>query len=196
VLRSHGMDFIGCTPCMSAMHGNRPIEILRWMRAHNKKATEEEGGEEKVSEWVAVDDRMLLGEKQGIKLEGHFVHTHPRQGLTQAAANQCIAILNGEGPQVAKAATSRKPALSASGWLPSARRAEVRSERAEEKRSTLTPGQAAIMRGKKINSTVTAEIAKSAGNILPSSKTHPKAKLDPPADLRVSGAPPVAANIA
>lgn len=133
VLRSHGMDFIGCTPCMSAMHGNRPIEILRWMRAHNKKATEEEGGEEKVSEWVAVDDRMLLGEKQGIKLEGHFVHTHPRQGLTQAAANQCIAILNGEGPQVAKAATSRKPALSASGWLPSARRAEVRSERAERR---------------------------------------------------------------
>merc|ERR1711871_1571546 len=88
VLRGFGMNFIGCTPTMSAMHGNRPTEILRWIREHDVKA--KENGGSRVEEWVAVDDRMLLQEKQGNKLSGHFVHTHPSGGLTADAAQACI----------------------------------------------------------------------------------------------------------
>lgn len=97
VLKEHDMDFISCTPCMSmgAMM-NRPVEILRWIKEHNEKAKAGKGT--LVEEWVAIDDRPLLQENSGAKLEGHFVQTNPRQGLTQAVADQCIRILNGEEP--------------------------------------------------------------------------------------------------
>merc|ERR1711907_524761 len=75
---------------------NRPVEILRWIKEHNDKAKAGKGT--LVEEWVAVDDRDLLHENSGSKLQGHFVHTNPRQGLTQAVADQMIRILNGEEP--------------------------------------------------------------------------------------------------
>ena len=47
---------------------------------------------------MAVDDRVLVNERDGKKLNGHFVQTMPMRGLTADNAQTCIGILNGVEP--------------------------------------------------------------------------------------------------
>eukprot|EP00930_Biecheleria_cincta_P091824 TRINITY_DN81481_c0_g1_i1.p1 TRINITY_DN81481_c0_g1~~TRINITY_DN81481_c0_g1_i1.p1 ORF type:complete len:242 (+),score=22.90 TRINITY_DN81481_c0_g1_i1:26-727(+) len=94
VLRSVGLDFIGCTPCKSPYVAQRPTEIMSWKRDYQSKP-----GAEKWEQWVAIDDRDLLNEQHGRYLRGHFVQTQPLRGLTEQAADACIAILTKELPQ-------------------------------------------------------------------------------------------------
>ena len=49
---------------------------------------------------VAVDDRVLVNEREGKKLNGHFVQTMPMRGFTADNAQTCIGILNGVEPAV------------------------------------------------------------------------------------------------
>ncbi|CAE8586335.1 unnamed protein product [Polarella glacialis] len=88
-LQKVGLDFISFTPCMSQYIAQRPTEIMTWKRdnARNPEL-------ENLTHWVAIDDRELLSERHGSFLRGHFVQTHPMQGLTEAAAQECIRILN------------------------------------------------------------------------------------------------------
>lgn len=86
-----GLGFISCTPCMSQFVPQRPTEIMTWRRDFARKANTDS-----VSHWVAIDDRALLEERHGTHLRGHFVQTHPLRGLTEAAADECIKILNRE----------------------------------------------------------------------------------------------------
>eukprot|EP00928_Gymnodinium_smaydae_P002468 TRINITY_DN10882_c0_g2_i1.p1 TRINITY_DN10882_c0_g2~~TRINITY_DN10882_c0_g2_i1.p1 ORF type:complete len:226 (+),score=42.83 TRINITY_DN10882_c0_g2_i1:134-811(+) len=95
VLNTAGMQFIAYTPCMSPYLAQRPTEIMSWKRDNNK------AGGEKVTQWVAIDDRELTEERHGNYLRGQFVQTHPLRGLTSEAADECIRILNQDPPLAA-----------------------------------------------------------------------------------------------
>jgi len=88
-LRRAGMDFISHTPCLSQFVPQRPTEIMSWRREHPQG-----GPRGRPEPWVAIDDRPLLQERHGSYLRGHFVQTHPLQGLTRQAADDVIKILN------------------------------------------------------------------------------------------------------
>jgi hypothetical protein len=88
-LRRAGMDFISHTPCLSQFVPQRPTEIMSWRREHPQG-----GPRGRPDPWVAIDDRPLLQERHGNYLRGHFVQTHPLQGLTRQAADDVIKILN------------------------------------------------------------------------------------------------------
>eukprot|EP00931_Biecheleriopsis_adriatica_P088310 TRINITY_DN62657_c0_g1_i1.p1 TRINITY_DN62657_c0_g1~~TRINITY_DN62657_c0_g1_i1.p1 ORF type:complete len:289 (-),score=25.94 TRINITY_DN62657_c0_g1_i1:54-893(-) len=94
VLESNGMELIGYTPCKSPYLAQRPTEIMEWKRNYQRTP-----GAEKWENWVAIDDRELLNEQHGRYLRGHFVQTHPLRGLTEEAANACIAILTQDPPK-------------------------------------------------------------------------------------------------
>jgi len=89
-----GLGFISCTPCMNQFVPQRPTEIMTWRREHERKVNAEP-----VSNWVVIDDRALLEERHGTHLRSHFVQTHPLRGFTDAAADECIRILNREHTQ-------------------------------------------------------------------------------------------------
>mmetsp|Transcript_91914 Transcript_91914/g.259634 ORF Transcript_91914/g.259634 Transcript_91914/m.259634 type:complete len:140 (+) Transcript_91914:167-586(+) len=76
MLQLHGMDYIGCTPCLSHHPRQRPSEIMQW-----KAKYEADAQGDAISRWVAIDDRSLLHERDGKFLEGHFVQTDPREVL-------------------------------------------------------------------------------------------------------------------
>lgn len=97
-LRTAGMDFIACTPCMSAYIPQRPTEILQWKRDFLERMRKEGG--EALAGWVAIDDRPLLDERNGRNLTGHFVRTNPVRGLTDKDVDECIRIL--QTPPAAK----------------------------------------------------------------------------------------------
>lgn len=88
-LRRVGMDFISHTPCLSQFVPQRPTEITSWRREHPQG-----GPRGRPEPWVAIDDRPLLQERHGSYLRGHFVQTHPLQGLTRQATEDVIKILN------------------------------------------------------------------------------------------------------
>jgi len=94
VLRTAGLDFIGHTPCMSAFIAQRPTEILQW-----KKEFSQRENAPKITHWVAIDDRMLVEERHGSYLRGHFVQTQLMRGLTEAHAEAVIRILNADVPE-------------------------------------------------------------------------------------------------
>lgn len=145
VLRANGMDFIACTPCMTAMAPNRPIEIVRWLKEHHAK------GGEKVTHWVAVDDRHLLQEKQGQRLKGHFVQTQPIRGLTVDVAFAMIRILQGAGAPV-----EDTPAVPQEPYgAPSVRGNTIVAAKkiTRPRRTNLSFGQAEIRAGLKKNGT-------------------------------------------
>lgn len=96
VLRTAGMDFIACTPCMSAYIPQRPTEILQWKRDYMERLRREGG--ETISNWVAIDDRALLDERNGRSLTGHFCRTNPVRGLTDKDVDECIRILQTPPP--------------------------------------------------------------------------------------------------
>jgi len=87
-LRRAGMDFISHTPCLNQFVPQRPTEIMSWRREHPQ------GPRGHPEPWVAIDDRPLLQERHGNYLRGHFVQTHPLQGLTRKAADDVVKILN------------------------------------------------------------------------------------------------------
>jgi len=86
-----GLKVIGCTPCLSAFIAQRPTEILQWKADFCKQAPERDY--DPITQWVAIDDRPLLDERNGHGLRGHFVRTHPIRGLTEAAVEECVRIL-------------------------------------------------------------------------------------------------------
>merc|ERR1711971_240980 len=92
-LQKVGLDFIGCTPCMSQFLAQRPTEIMTWKRENAKGPSAQP-----VSHWVAIDDRDLLLERHVSYLRGHFAQTHPLRGLTDDVADECIKILSREAP--------------------------------------------------------------------------------------------------
>ena len=64
---------------------NRPFEITQWFRTSKME----------VSGWVAIDSHDLLHRAEnGGTLEGHFVRTDPKEGLTGELADQVIEKLN------------------------------------------------------------------------------------------------------
>lgn len=86
-----GIAYVGCTKIITTVEqiGNwrvesnlRAREIIRWYGSRSVP-------------WVAIDDRDLLSETDGDRLQGHFVHTTFYTGLTEAAADEAIAILRG-----------------------------------------------------------------------------------------------------
>lgn len=93
VLATVGLSFIACTPCLSAYIAQRPTEIMQWKKGYTKH-----GDSERITHWVAIDDRPLLEERHGSYLRGHFVQTQPIRGLSPENCDECIAILNQELP--------------------------------------------------------------------------------------------------
>eukprot|EP00929_Paragymnodinium_shiwhaense_P085138 TRINITY_DN45591_c0_g1_i1.p1 TRINITY_DN45591_c0_g1~~TRINITY_DN45591_c0_g1_i1.p1 ORF type:complete len:247 (+),score=29.63 TRINITY_DN45591_c0_g1_i1:251-991(+) len=89
-----GLSFFACTPCLSAYVAQRPTEIMQYKRDHNKQVEEDR----RIVQWVAIDDRMLLEERHGNHLQGHFVQTHPMRGLQDREVEECAKILNSDPP--------------------------------------------------------------------------------------------------
>mmetsp|Transcript_11833 Transcript_11833/g.19932 ORF Transcript_11833/g.19932 Transcript_11833/m.19932 type:complete len:340 (+) Transcript_11833:66-1085(+) len=87
VLGRLGIDCIGATPMRAMFQPVRPQEITAWLNKSNR-----------VSTWVAIDDRDLLREVGGAGLQGHFVKTFPTTGLTATLADRAISILQREQP--------------------------------------------------------------------------------------------------
>mmetsp|Transcript_17832 Transcript_17832/g.40078 ORF Transcript_17832/g.40078 Transcript_17832/m.40078 type:complete len:296 (+) Transcript_17832:152-1039(+) len=103
VLNAVGLNFIACTPCMSAFLAQRPTEIMQWKRDHSKRADAE-----RISHWVVIDDRPLLEERHGNYLRGHFAQTQPMRGLTDAVVDECCRILTQEADPRAEDAAIEK----------------------------------------------------------------------------------------
>ena len=61
---------IGMTPIGAAWA--RPKEITAWLTSFNERQSAE--GRRSISAWVAVDDRTLLEEPGGDKLQGKVAH--------------------------------------------------------------------------------------------------------------------------
>lgn len=93
VLATVGLSFVACTPCLSAYIAQRPTEIMQWKKEYCKRVEND-----RLTTWVAIDDRPLIEERHGTYLRGHFVQTQPMHGLTKMASDECIAILNQEPP--------------------------------------------------------------------------------------------------
>jgi len=87
-----GVTVIGATRKGAPMKPIRPQEITGWLDAFLERGRD-------VSEWVAVDDRELLGEMGGERLKGHFVNTNFASGLTDLAAERLVAVLSGDHEQ-------------------------------------------------------------------------------------------------
>jgi len=98
VLNAVGLNFIACTPCLSAFLAQRPTEIMQWKRDHNKRPDAE-----RITHWVVIDDRPLLEERHGNYLRGHFAQTQPLRGLTEAIVDECCRILMQEASAPATA---------------------------------------------------------------------------------------------
>ena len=90
-LQRLGITYVGCTSIITEVKqvGNwrmetnhRPREIIKWLGARSVP-------------WVAIDDRDLISETDGDRLQGHFVRTDFIRGLSAAAADEAIAILRG-----------------------------------------------------------------------------------------------------
>jgi len=91
VLATVGLTFIACTPALNAYIAQRPTEILQWKKEYCKRPDAE-----RISHWIAIDDRPLIEERHGSYLRGHFVQTQPIRGLTEQNSDECIALLNQE----------------------------------------------------------------------------------------------------
>lgn len=85
-LQMYGLDCIACTPSLSPYVKQRPTEILQWRDEYCRSNP--------ITNWIAIDDRNLLEERDGFALRGHFVHINPMIGLDSAAAYDCIHLLN------------------------------------------------------------------------------------------------------
>lgn len=93
VLATVGLKIIGYTPCMSAFLAQRPTEILQWKKEFSKLPNREP-----LTNWIAIDDRMLVEERHGQYLRGHFVQTHPLRGLTEDRVEECVRLLSQDPP--------------------------------------------------------------------------------------------------
>lgn len=111
VLGTVGLSFISYTPIMSAHIAQRPTEIMQW-----KKDFKQRSDSDRVTNWVAIDDRALLEERHGSYLRGHFVQTAPIRGLTEMAADECISILNQEPPAAPAPPEERRTSEMARGF--------------------------------------------------------------------------------
>merc|ERR1712216_459944 len=84
-LSTHGLKaVIGCTPILAVA---REQEVCRWLDEHH--------GE--VARWIAIDDIDLARNhvicECSKRMQGHFVHTNPNTGLTEADAGKAIALI-------------------------------------------------------------------------------------------------------
>eukprot|EP00617_Octactis_speculum_P026073 CAMPEP_0185747748 /NCGR_PEP_ID=MMETSP1174-20130828/6387_1 /TAXON_ID=35687 /ORGANISM="Dictyocha speculum, Strain CCMP1381" /LENGTH=184 /DNA_ID=CAMNT_0028423073 /DNA_START=94 /DNA_END=648 /DNA_ORIENTATION=+ len=80
-----GVDCLGATPQGALYRRIRPQEITQWLNQWNGLP---------IHDWVAMDDRDLLTEEGGDALQGRFVHTLFRSGLTAPLADMAIQILS------------------------------------------------------------------------------------------------------
>lgn len=103
-LGTAGLTFIGCTPIMSAYIAQRPTEILQWKKDYQRSADAQ-----RITHWLAIDDRALLEERHGSHLRGHFVQTQPVRGFTAADADLCISMLNQELPPAPSPTAAHAP---------------------------------------------------------------------------------------
>eukprot|EP00927_Polykrikos_kofoidii_P045582 TRINITY_DN3961_c0_g1_i2.p1 TRINITY_DN3961_c0_g1~~TRINITY_DN3961_c0_g1_i2.p1 ORF type:complete len:228 (+),score=31.63 TRINITY_DN3961_c0_g1_i2:63-746(+) len=92
VLATVGLNFISCTPCLSIYIAQRPTEIVQWQRDFGRRADPSQ----KITHWVAIDDRALLEERHGSYLKDHFVQTQPMRGLMEDRCEEVVRILNRE----------------------------------------------------------------------------------------------------
>ncbi|KAL3932397.1 MAG: hypothetical protein SGPRY_000720 [Prymnesium sp.] len=67
-LTAHGMEVIGATPQRVGWQPVRPLEILSWLKTYNENLVAAD--RPIVTEFVAVDDRLLLQEQGGEGLRG------------------------------------------------------------------------------------------------------------------------------
>ena len=85
------MDYVACTrPSRSMWCAERPQEIVDWIRDHNRR-----NGGSRLTNYVAIDDRVLPNELGGEYMRGHFVQTRMANGLTAERAQEAVRILNG-----------------------------------------------------------------------------------------------------
>merc|ERR1711879_742805 len=66
---------------------------MQWKKDYRKREDAE-----RITHWLAIDDRALLEERHGTNLRDHFVQTQPMRGLTVDAADECIKILTQDVP--------------------------------------------------------------------------------------------------
>ena len=92
-LTDRGMSVIGATRKGPPLKPIRPQEITGWLDGFLGKPNHA------VSQWVAVDDRELIGEIGGERLKGHFVNTSFASGLSDRVAERMVAVLNGDHDQ-------------------------------------------------------------------------------------------------
>lgn len=87
-LEEYDMDHLlfDSTPTLPQVKGGqRPTEIMMWMDDYEDA--------DKMGAWIAIDDRNLLGEKDGDFLEGHFVRINKKVGLSDEDVDSCIQLL-------------------------------------------------------------------------------------------------------
>lgn len=86
----------------------RPKEIMQWISNNNSKVDNGELPEShRVEAFVAIDDRPLLHETCGRQLQGHFVQTNMRRGMTKSIAESAISCLNSNASQQTSSPPSR-----------------------------------------------------------------------------------------
>mmetsp|Transcript_8993 Transcript_8993/g.29545 ORF Transcript_8993/g.29545 Transcript_8993/m.29545 type:complete len:290 (+) Transcript_8993:73-942(+) len=99
VLSRHGIGeaIIGRTPQIGTpWSAARPKEITKWIDDHNARVRAGEAPPNlgMVEHFVALDDRPLIQELGGQAMQGHFVQTNFRRGLTKALADAAVRVLN------------------------------------------------------------------------------------------------------
>lgn len=119
----------------------RPREITQWISAQNSKVDRGElDDDHRVQAWVAIDDRPLLHESGGKALEGHFVQTNVRRGLTRAMVDSVVACLRDVPADASSApASPSSPTLgkqAAAAFTATAPASREKAERAQPQRST------------------------------------------------------------
>ena len=93
-LEALNIRVLGITP---VKRDCRPVEIMMWVREFRSHLVGADAAtllREDIDGYAAIDDRDLLGETGGDKLEDHFVRTDPDAGLDRDCRRQLIQILS------------------------------------------------------------------------------------------------------
>ena len=72
-------------PARSMWCAERPQEIVDWIRDHNRR-----NGGSRLTNYVAIDDRVLPNEQGGEYMRGHFVQTRMATGLSAERAQEAV----------------------------------------------------------------------------------------------------------
>jgi len=126
VLRYLGAEVIGSTPVHTPSAPERPCEIVEWLQSYNDACAGLDRPH--VSQFVVIDDRDLLHEACGERLEGRMVRTPYGPGLCEEHVAQIIDIFGSADGSLP--AVPGLPAEPAACCVPRGQFGEVRLKRA------------------------------------------------------------------